>query len=38
MNAVLDAVAELGIDRLDMPLTPEYLWRALRAATRRKAA
>ena len=32
MNAVLDALAELGIDHLDMPLTPEYLWRALRDA------
>jgi carbon-monoxide dehydrogenase large subunit len=29
MNAVLDAVAELGIETLDMPLTPERLWRAL---------
>jgi carbon-monoxide dehydrogenase large subunit len=29
MNAVLDAVAPLGIDTLDMPLTPERLWRAL---------
>jgi aerobic carbon-monoxide dehydrogenase large subunit len=31
VNAVIDAVAELGIDSLDMPLTPERLWRALRA-------
>jgi aerobic carbon-monoxide dehydrogenase large subunit len=38
MNAVVDAVAELGIDRLDMPLTPEYLWRALRDAAAPKAA
>jgi carbon-monoxide dehydrogenase large subunit len=38
MNAVLDAVAELGIDRLDMPLTPERLWRALRDASLAKAA
>jgi carbon-monoxide dehydrogenase large subunit len=29
MNAVLDAVAALGIATLDMPLTPERLWRAL---------
>jgi carbon-monoxide dehydrogenase large subunit len=29
VNAVIDAVAELGIDHLDMPLTPERLWRAL---------
>jgi carbon-monoxide dehydrogenase large subunit len=38
INAVVDAVAELGIDHLDMPLTPERLWRALRDATERKAA
>jgi carbon-monoxide dehydrogenase large subunit len=37
-NAVVDAVGELGIDHLDMPLTPERLWRALRDATTRKAA
>jgi len=28
-NAVIDAVAHLGIKHLDMPLTPERLWRAL---------
>jgi carbon-monoxide dehydrogenase large subunit len=38
INAVLDAVAPLGIDTLDMPLTPERLWRALRAARHRGAA
>ena len=38
VNAVVDAVAELGIDQLDMPLTPERLWRAVRDATGRKAA
>src|SRR5207253_3107784 len=38
INAVVDAVGELGIDHLDMPLTPERLWRALRDATMRKAA
>ena len=38
VNAVVDAVGELGIDHLDMPLTPERLWRALRDATARKAA
>jgi carbon-monoxide dehydrogenase large subunit len=30
VNAVVDAVAEFGIDHLDMPLTPRRLWRALR--------
>jgi carbon-monoxide dehydrogenase large subunit len=38
VNAVVDAVGELGIDHLDMPLTPERLWRALRDATARRAA
>jgi aerobic carbon-monoxide dehydrogenase large subunit len=31
-NAVVDAVAHLGIRHLDMPLTPERVWRAIRAA------
>ena len=30
--AVLDALAPLGITHLDMPLTPERVWRAIRAA------
>jgi len=29
MNAVLDAVAPRGVDHLDMPATPETVWRAL---------
>ncbi|HHC07145.1 MAG TPA: xanthine dehydrogenase family protein molybdopterin-binding subunit [Actinobacteria bacterium] len=31
-NAVLDAVAHLGVEDLDMPATPEAIWRAVRAA------
>jgi aerobic carbon-monoxide dehydrogenase large subunit len=38
VNAVVNALAELGIDHLDMPLTPERLWRAMRDATPRQAA
>jgi carbon-monoxide dehydrogenase large subunit len=38
VNAVADALAELGIEHLDMPLTPERVWRALRGAEQRKAA
>src|SRR5216683_3831017 len=38
VNAVIDAVAELGVGNLDMPLTPERMWRALRDAASRKAA
>ncbi len=30
-NAAIDAVAHLGIRHLDMPLTPESVWRALQA-------
>jgi carbon-monoxide dehydrogenase large subunit len=33
VNAVVDAAGEFGIDHLDMPLTPERLWRALRDAS-----
>jgi carbon-monoxide dehydrogenase large subunit len=29
-NAVLDALAEYGVEHLDMPLTPERVWRAIR--------
>jgi aerobic carbon-monoxide dehydrogenase large subunit len=32
MNAVVDALAPLGITHLDMPATPEKIWRAIRAA------
>jgi aerobic carbon-monoxide dehydrogenase large subunit len=34
MNAILDAVRPLGIEDLDMPVTPDKMWRALRAARR----
>ena len=32
INAVVDALAPLGIDRFDMPATPERIWRAIRDA------
>jgi aerobic carbon-monoxide dehydrogenase large subunit len=38
VNAVVDALSELGIEHLDMPLTPERLRRAIRSAEQRKAA
>ena len=31
-NAVIDALAPLGIKHVDMPLTPERVWRAMQAA------
>jgi aerobic carbon-monoxide dehydrogenase large subunit len=32
VNAVVDALSPLGIRHLDMPLTPERVWRAMREA------
>jgi len=32
VNAVMDALSPLGIKHLDMPLTPEKVWRALQRA------
>jgi aerobic carbon-monoxide dehydrogenase large subunit len=32
VNAVLDALGERGVSAIDMPLTPERVWRALRRA------
>jgi carbon-monoxide dehydrogenase large subunit len=37
VNAVVDALSPLGIEHLDMPLTPERLWQAIRAAATRQA-
>jgi len=31
-NAVADALAPLGVKKIDMPLTPERVWRAIREA------
>ena len=35
INAVLDALAPLGVQHVDMPLTPERVWRAMRDARSR---
>jgi len=35
VNAVNDALAPLGVRHLDMPMTPERVWRAIRDATPR---
>jgi carbon-monoxide dehydrogenase large subunit len=32
MNALVDALSEYGIRHIDMPATPERVWRAIRAA------
>jgi carbon-monoxide dehydrogenase large subunit len=38
VNAIVNALAPLGIDHIDMPVTPERLWQAIRAAEGRRAA
>jgi carbon-monoxide dehydrogenase large subunit len=32
VNAVMDALAPLGVESLDMPMTPERVWRAIQQA------
>lgn len=32
VNAVLDALSDYGIKQIDMPLTPEWVWRAIQDA------
>jgi len=34
VNAIVDALAELGVEHLEMPVTPERVWGAIRAAQR----
>jgi carbon-monoxide dehydrogenase large subunit len=38
VNAVLDALGEYGVTQIDMPLTPEKIWRAIQNAQKAKAA
>jgi carbon-monoxide dehydrogenase large subunit len=38
MNAVIDALAPLGVTTLDMPATPEKIWRAIAARRIAQAA
>jgi aerobic carbon-monoxide dehydrogenase large subunit len=35
INTIVDALAELGASRIEIPATPERVWRAIRAAGRR---
>jgi carbon-monoxide dehydrogenase large subunit len=37
-NAVLDALASLGVEHLDMPMTAEKVWLAIRDGRRRQSA
>jgi len=34
VNAVVDALAEFGVTHIEMPVTPEKIWRAIQSATR----
>src|SRR5204862_8136274 len=31
-NAIVDALSDLGVDHIDIPATPERVWRAIQAA------
>jgi hypothetical protein len=37
VNAVVDALSEYGITHIDMPLTPERVWRAIQDAKAKAA-
>ncbi|MEO1639304.1 MAG: xanthine dehydrogenase family protein molybdopterin-binding subunit [Pseudomonadota bacterium] len=37
-NAVVDALAEVGVDKIDMPFTPHRVWSAIQAAKDSSAA
>ena len=32
MNAIMNALAQVGVEHLDMPATPERVWQAITAA------
>ena len=34
VNAVVDALTEFGVEHLDMPVTPERVWRAINGGNR----
>ena len=38
VHAVLDALKDLGIQHLDMPLTPQRVWQAIRDTELERAA
>jgi carbon-monoxide dehydrogenase large subunit len=38
VNAILDALAPLGVDEIEMPATPHRVWRAIARARREQAA
>lgn len=38
INAICDALKEYGVEHIDMPATPEKVWRAIQSAPKAKAA
>jgi len=38
INAVVDALSEFGVEHIEMPATPERIWRAMRGMTQRSRA
>ena len=34
-NAIVDALSDFGIRHIEMPATPEVIWRAINGSTRR---
>src|SRR5207237_870923 len=37
VNAILDALSHFGVEHIDMPATPERIWRAIRSARQGRA-
>jgi carbon-monoxide dehydrogenase large subunit len=38
INAICDALKEHGVEHIDMPATPEKVWRAIHSAPQAQAA
>jgi carbon-monoxide dehydrogenase large subunit len=38
INAVVDAIAHYGVHHVDMPATPEKVWRIIREASQNRVA
>ncbi len=38
VNAVLDALSDLGVETIDMPLTPSRLWHIMQEARTKQAS
>jgi carbon-monoxide dehydrogenase large subunit len=34
INAIVNALSEFGVEHIEMPATPERVWRAIRAVQR----